>query len=199
MVASLVLASRSPIRRTLLENAGVAVEAHPARIDEDSLRAAMKAEGVTPRNMADHLAEAKARKQSGRMPGRLVLGCDQVLEHRGKAIGKAAGPEALRAQLQLLRGDGHVLWSAAVLYRDGAPVWREIGEAQMTMADFSDTYLDDYLARNGSDLEQTVGGYMVEGEGLRLFARIDGDYFTILGLPLLPVLRQLGRMGEIET
>ena len=98
-----------------------------------------------------------------------------------------------------LRGDTHILWSAAVLYRDGRPLWRHIGEARMTMADFSDDYLDGYLARNGAQLETTVGGYMLENEGVRLFSRIDGDYFTVLGLPLLAVLRQLAQIGELDT
>lgn len=159
----------------------------------------MSAEAITPRDMADQLAEAKARKVSGRLPGRLVLGCDQVLDHRGAALGKTGNAAELREQLLQLRGDTHILWSAAVLYRDGRPLWRHIGEARMTMADFSDDYLEGYLARNGAQLETTVGGYMLENEGVRLFSRIDGDYFTVLGLPLLAVLRQLAQIGELDT
>lgn len=199
MTSSLVLASASFIRKTLIENAAVPVDTTQARIDEESLRASMSAEGVSPRDMADQLAEAKARKVSGRMPGRIVLGCDQVLDHRGEALGKASDLAELRQQLQRLRGDSHILWSAAVLYRDGQPLWRHIGQARMTMADVSDDYLDGYLGRNGAQLETTVGGYMLEREGVRLFSRIDGDYFTALGLPLLPLLRQLAQMGHLET
>ena len=199
MPLPLVLASASPTRKALLENAAVSVDTAPARVDEESLRAAMSAAAIMPRDMADQLAEAKARKVSGRLPGRLVLGCDQVLDHRGDALGKARNAAELREQLLQLRGDTHILWSAAVLYRDGRPLWRHIGEARMTMADFSDDYLDGYLARNGAQLETTVGGYMLENEGVRLFSRIDGDYFTVLGLPLLAVLRQLARIGELDT
>ena len=199
MTRPLVLASASPTRKTLIEKAAVPVVASPARIDEESLRASMSAEGFSPRDMADQLAEAKAQKVSGRMPDRVVLGCDQVLEHRGEALAKAPGPAELRQQLQRLRGDTHILWSAAVLYKDGQPLWRHVGQARMTMADVSDQYLDSYLARNSSLLQTTVGGYMLEGEGVRLFNRIDGDYFTVLGLPLLPILRQLARMGHLET
>lgn len=197
--APLVLASGSATRKALLENAAVPAEPFPARIDEESLRLAMSAEGISPRDMANHLAEAKAQKVSGKLPGRLVLGCDQVLEHRGEALGKVYGSAELHRQICRLRADRHILWSAAVLYRDGKPLWRHIGEARLEMADLTDTYIEGYIARNGKALEATVGGYMVEGEGIRLFSRIDGDHFTVLGLPLLLLLRQLARMGEIDT
>lgn len=199
MPLPLVLASASLTRKSLLENAAVPVDTTAARIDEDALRASMAVEGVSPRDMADQLAEAKARKVSGKMPGRLVLGCDQVLDYNGEALGKVAEPAELRRQLCRLRGNSHILWSAAVLYRDAEPIWRHIGEARMVMADLSDRYVDGYLDRNGAELGTTVGGYLLEGEGIRLFTRIEGDYFTVLGLPLLPVLRQLARMDEIET
>ncbi|MCV6596679.1 MAG: Maf family protein [Mangrovicoccus sp.] len=194
----LVLASGSATRRQLLENAGVLVDLSPARIDEEALRQAMAAEGISPRDMSDALAEAKTRKVAGKMPGRLVLGCDQILEHQGQALGKAADLDGLRAQMQRLRGQSHILWSAAVLYQNGQPVWRQIERADMHMVDFSDTYLDDYLARNGRAVLGCVGGYMLESEGARLFSRVDGSYFTVLGLPLLPVLQQLTRMGVLS-
>ena len=194
-----VLASGSTIRRLLLENAGVAVTVTPARVDEDALRAALAAEGCSARDMADALAEAKARKVSGRSGSHITLGCDQILEHQGQIYTKADTKEGLRGQLLSLRGKTHLLWSAAVLYRDGQPLWRALDSAKMTMADFSDAYLDSYISRHGDLLLETVGGYMLEGEGSRLFSAIEGSYFTILGLPLLPVLQQLARMEVIES
>ncbi|MEM1362399.1 MAG: Maf family protein [Pseudomonadota bacterium] len=199
MSAALVLASGSVIRRQLLQNAGVEVEVRPARIDEDALRDALLLDGAPPRDIADHLAEAKARKVSGQDPGRLVLGCDQILAHDGEGLAKPEDMVALRKRLQLLRGETHHLFSAAVLCRDGAPLWRQITEARLEMHRFSETYLDAYIARNGTLLLDSVGGYMFEAEGVRLFSRVVGDYFTILGLPLIPILRQLALMGEIET
>lgn len=199
MQVTLRLASGSQTRRQLLENAGLTVEAQPARIDEENLREGMEASGVTPRDMSDALAEMKAKKVSQRFPADTVLGCDQVLEFERRALGKAPDLRQLKQQMLALRGKSHMLFSAAVLYRDGSPIWRQIGEARMQMTNFSDEYLETYISRNGEALLGSVGGYLIESEGLRLFQRIDGDYFTVLGLPLLPLLQQLGRMGEIDT
>jgi len=198
MEESLVLASGSAIRRVLLENAGVSAALSPARVDKEMLRAALEAEGVCARDMSDALAEAKACKVSGKSAGKLVLGCDQILEFQGKALGKARDLAQLREQLSEMRGKSHVLWSAGVLYRDAKPVWRHIERVDLHMVYFSDSYLDGYLTRNGEDLLGCVGGYMYEAEGARLFSRVDGSYFAVLGLPLLPLLQQLSRMGVIE-
>jgi septum formation protein len=183
----------------LLENAGVSILAEYPRVDEESLRSAMTAEGVTARDMADLLAEAKARKVSGRRPGDLVLGGDQVLDHQGAVLGKARDRAELTSHLKALRGTSHRLWSALVLYEGGQPIWRHIEKAELEMHEFSDTYLEAYLDRHGADLLASVGGYQVEGEGIRLFSRIEGDIFTIQGLPLVPLLRQLRIMGRIAT
>lgn len=198
MSPSLVLASGSAIRRQLLENAGLQVEVMPARIDEETIKAALLAEGAPPRDVADTLAEAKARKVSPRYPGALVLGCDQVLAHDGACLSKPETPRDALAQLTRLRGGQHRLLSAAVLYRDGEPLWRHVGTVRMTMRDATDRYLDAYVARNWDSIRNSVGAYKLEEEGIRLFARIEGDYFTVLGLPLLELLSYLTLRGDID-
>lgn len=187
----ILLASASQIRLTLLRAAGIAVESYPARIDEDAIRAALEAEGAHARDVADALAEMKARKVADRHPDRLVLGCDQVLELDRALFSKPESPEHALAQLQALRGKTHKLLSAAVLYEGGKPVWRHVGEARLTMRQVSDGYLTDYIARNWDQIRHSVGCYQLEAEGVRLFSAIQGDHFTILGLPLLPLLNNL--------
>lgn len=199
MIQPLVLASASHIRQTLLRNAGVSFEVRIARADEAALRESMLAEGHGPRDIADALAEMKARKVSAKSPEALVLGCDQILAHRGEIFAKPATPEEARDQLERLRGDTHELLSAAVIYENGAPVWRHLGAVRLTMRAFSDSYLEAYLARNWNRVRHSVGGYKLEEEGVRLFSRIQGDYFCVLGLPLLEVLAYLGLRGVIET
>lgn len=195
----ILLASTSPVRATLLRNAGLAFDTRPARIDEETIRTALEAEGATPRDIADALAEMKAARIAPRHPEALVIGCDQVLEFEGRALGKPATPEALRAQILALRGHTHRLFSAVVVYQDSRPLWRHVGVARLTMHAISDAYLDDYLSRNAADLMDSVGGYKLESEGVRLFSQIEGDYFTILGLPLLPLLSWLAVRGDIPA
>lgn len=199
MSVSLLLASASEARARLLRQAGLEVETMPARIDEDSLRASMAAEGLAPRDQADLLAEAKAQKIGARHPERLVLGADQILEVDGTVLGKPESPDHLEAQLRQLAGRVHALHSAAVLFEQGRPTWRHVATARMHMRALSDTFVAAYVARHWESVRHSVGGYMIEGEGVRLFARIEGDLFTVQGLPLLPLLTQLAIVGVIET
>lgn len=199
MTKPIILASGSSIRRELLENAGVAVSVMPARIDEDAIRQSLEAEDATPRDVADTLAEFKARKISDKNPGALVIGCDQVLEFKGQVMIKAPDVATARAQLKKLRGNQHKLMSAAVLYDDGKPVWRHVGETRLRMRPFSDAYLDDYLDRNWASVQSAAGCYKLEEEGVRLFSRIEGDYFNVLGLPLLELLNHLTVTGTLTA
>jgi septum formation protein len=195
----IILASSSETRLRLLRAAGLPVSAQPARIDEEAIRAGLEAEDATPRDIADTLAEMKARKIADKVSGAVVIGCDQVLDFKGKSWGKPATPQAARAQLLALRGQQHQLLSAVVLYYDGQPQWRHVGTVRLTMRDFSDAWLEGYLSRNWESLRHSAGGYMLEEEGVRLFSAVEGDYFTVLGLPLLPLLGYLGQRGFIQT
>ena len=198
MPQKLVLASGSGIRRQMLENAGVSFEVSLPRVDEDAVRQSLLAEGASARDIADALAELKARKVSTRMPGVLVLGCDQVLSFDGQIMAKPTSREQAEQQLRQLRGAGHQLLSAAVICEDGQPIWRFVGTVRLLMRDFSDSYLTTYLDRNWPDISNSVGGYKLESEGVRLFNRVDGDYFTVLGMPLLELLSYLTLRGDLQ-
>ncbi|MCV2882105.1 Maf family protein [Actibacterium sp. XHP0104] len=199
MPKPVLLASGSEIRLQLLRQAGVDVTAKPARIDEDAIRHALEAEDATPRDVADTLAEFKARKIAEKQPEALVIGCDQVLEYRGQILTKPTDIDDARDQLRRLRGNPHKLLSAAVIYDGIEPVWRHVGEVRLTMRPFSDAYLDDYLDRNWHSIRHAVGCYKLEEEGVRLFSRVDGDYFNVLGLPLLQVLAFLTTNGTLQA
>ena len=198
-MAEIILASASPVRAAMLRQAGLSVTCHPARIDEETIRAALSAEGASPRDQADALAEMKALRLSDRFPDAFVIGCDQILDCDGTVYSKPASIDAARAQLLSLRGRTHLLHSAVVLYHKRRPEWRHLGEARLTMRPFSDSFLDSYLQRNADSVTTTVGAYKIEEEGLRLFSQIRGDHFTILGLPLLPLLNHLALRGVIEA
>ncbi len=189
----LTLASGSATRRQMLEAAGLEIAVAAARVDEESVKAALLAEGATPRDVADALAEMKAAKTGG-----LVLGADQVLEAGGALISKPESPAEAVTQILSLSGQTHRLLSAAVLFRDGAPVWRHVGVARLTMRTLSPAFVEAYVARTWDEIRHSVGGYQIEAEGIRLMARIEGDHFTILGLPLLELLNYLVISGEIE-
>lgn len=198
MPENLILASGSEIRAKLLQNAGVQISLQPARIDEEAVRAALEEEDAPPRDVADTLAEMKALKISDKNPSALVLGCDQVLAIGREVLGKPETIEEVRAQLKKLRGQQHNLLSAAVIVKDGKPIWRHVGQARLKMRNFNDAYLDAYLDRNWQSVRHSVGGYKLEEEGVRLFNHVQGDYFTILGLPLIELLSYLTTIGELE-
>ena len=195
---SIILASKSAARRAVLDGAGVPYEARVAGVDEDAVKTAMLAEGAGPRDIADALAELKAIKVSRGSPA-FVIGSDQTLDLDGALYDKAETLEAARERLRLLRGRTHKLHSAVVVAKDGAPIWREIVTARLTMRDFSDDFLDDYLATEGPHALGSVGCYRLEGPGAQLFSQIEGDYFAILGLPLMGLLDLFRRHGELRA
>lgn len=197
MTVPIILASGSTIRSQMLRQAAVEHIVQIARIDEETITASLLAEGATPRDIADALAEMKASKVSDKNPGALVIGCDQVLDHGGRLLHKPQSREDALAQLMAMRGDRHTLLSAAVIYENGKPLWRHIGQVRLRMRDASDTYLQDYVARNWDSIRHAVGAYKLEEEGVRLFSRIEGDYFNVLGMPLLEILNYLTLRGDI--
>lgn len=198
MSIPLVLASGSAIRAQLLENARVPFSIQVPRVDEDTAKQALLAERASPRDVADALAELKARKISDKTPGTMVLGCDQVLDFEGRLLSKPQTPDDALAQLKAMRGKRHMLLSAAVIYQDGQPVWRHIGQVRLRMRASSDKYLQSYVDRNWDSIRNAVGAYKLEEEGVRLFSGIDGDYFNVLGMPLLELLNFLALRGVIE-
>ncbi|WP_438987298.1 Maf family protein [Marivivens donghaensis] len=199
MADPIILASSSEIRATLLRNAGVSFTVEKPRVDEEMIRASLEAEEAPPRDIADFLAEAKARKVSLKANGALVIGCDQVLDLDGSVMSKPTDPNDCFSQLTALRGKTHRLFSAAVIYKDGEPLWRHVGVVRLTMREFSDDYLRDYVDRNWESVRWSVGGYKLEEEGVRLMSRIEGDYFNVLGLPMIELLNYLTVRGALPA
>jgi septum formation protein len=187
----LVLASGSASRQAMLRAAGVAFEPIVPHVDEEAVKEALLADRQPARAVADALAELKALRISARVPEAVVLGADQVLVCDGQLYNKAADLSAARAVLKELRGKQHQLITAAVLARAATPIWRHVETAELWMRDFSDAFLDRYLAEVGESVLGAVGCYHIEGAGVQLFDRVAGDHFAIRGLPLLPLLAAL--------
>jgi len=193
---NIVLASTSSIRKQVLSGAGVAFEAVSPGVDEDAIKGSLLAEGVGPRDIADALAEAKAVKVSNKRAG-LVIGADQTMDLDGQLFDKVATVEEARDRLKLMRGKTHKLHCGMVVARDGVTIWREVVTTSLRMRPFSDDYLEAYLDRNAPGILSSVGCYQLEGEGVQLFDRIEGDYFAILGLSLIPLLDLLRRHDAV--
>jgi septum formation protein len=197
-VPAVLLASASLTRLALLSAVGVAVTAVPADLDEEVLKGPLRAAGADAGHAARHLAEAKARAVARRRPDALVIGADQILVCDGTWYDKPEDLDAARRQLLALCGKTHHLWTAAAVVRGDRLLWEHLAVAAMTMRSVSQAFLDDYLEQAGPKVLSSVGAYQWEGLGAQLFDRVDGDHFTILGLPMLPLLDFLRNSGVIK-
>ena len=193
----IVLASASAARCAILEQAGVDFVVDPADVDEAALKTPEARSD--PAGLSVTLAEAKALDVSGRRPDDWVIGSDQILSFDGGLVSKAGSMDEARARLQAMRGREHVLWSGVALARGGRVVWSDRDAARMTMRDFSDAFLDGYLAAEGEGLLASVGCYRIEGRGAQLFARVEGAQATIMGMPLWPLLGALRAHGALPA
>jgi len=198
MTTRIILASASPFRLAMLRNAGIETEANPSRIDERAVEEAVGDAAISPENLAWILAEAKAEEVSERFPGALVIGSDQTLSLGDEVLHKAADMEEARRRLLKLSGKTHHLNSAVVLARDGKALWGHVSVASMAMRKLDPAYVGRYLSRVGDQVLRSVGVYQIEGEGIQLFDSIEGDHFTIVGMPLLPLVAELRRLGAID-
>ena len=195
----LILASKSPFRAQILKNAGIAFRAEAARIDERLVEAPLAKSGATPEEVAEVLAEAKALEVSGRFPVSLVIGSDQTLSLDDETFHKPKNMEEARRHILKLSGKTHQLNSAVVLVKGGETLWRHVAVARLSMRALSPAFVGQHLSRVGDAALQSVGAYQYEGEGIQLFDSIDGDYFTIVGLPLLPLLAALRTQGALDA
>lgn len=194
-----ILASASPTRQRLLANAGIAFDVDPAEIDERAAEKPLADAGATADDLALALAMVKAAEVSARHPGTYVLGADQILEMDGKRLNKPADIDAARRQLLAMSGRSHRLITAAAVARDGEQVWSHVESVIMTMRQLTPAEVGRYLAVVGEKALSSVGAYQIEGRGIQLFEKIDGDFFAVLGLPLLPFLAFLRSVGTSDT
>lgn len=193
----LILASRSRIRRTLMENAGLQFTVEPADVDESGMKRSGRGEGLSAGQMSELLAEVKARRVASRGPGALVVGVDQILEFDSTWYEKAETVEEARERLWSLRGRQHALVASIVVMKEQHRIWHVTEEVVLTMREFSVAFLDQYIKQAGSELTESVGCYAFEGLGVQLFTSVQGNYFTLLGLPLLPLLGFLRQRGVL--
>lgn len=195
---SLVLASASAARSRLLAEAGLTVQRQPAAVDEESMKAALKAEGATPAQVAETLAELKAQRVAKKHADALVIGADQMLSCNDVWFDKPPDRDHAAAQLRALSGKTHTLWTAVCVVRNGSRLWHHNDAARLTMRPLSDAFVERYLEAAGAEVSHCVGAYQLEGLGAQLFAKVEGDFFTILGLPLLPLLDFLRQNKALE-
>ena len=196
----IILASGSASRRAMLEAAAVPFEVVRPQVDEDAAKEALKAEGIEARGLADALAELKATAASRRQPGRTVIGSDSVMALAdGQMLDKPDSRDRAAEQLRMMRGGSHRLISAVVGARDGVPVWRHVDVAKLQVRDFSDAFLESYLDAEWPAISGCVGCFRIEGPGVQLFSRLEGSQFTILGMPLMPLLGWLRDIGEMPA
>lgn len=195
---TLILASGSSSRKRMLEDVGLTFEVESPRVDEEAAKASLRADGLKPRDQADALAELKALSVSRKREG-FVIGADQMLAVEGDTLDKPKSVSEAREHLLRLRGRTHELLTAAVVAREGAIIWRHVDTPKLKMRAFSDAFLDDYIARAGDATLHSVGAYQLEGFGAQLFERVEGDYFSVLGLPLLPLLAFLREHGIAQA
>ncbi len=193
----LILASGSPFRKQLMEAAGLRFETEPARINEREIEAPLAQSGARPEEIAAALARAKARDVANHHPGAVVIGSDQVMSMDGRLFHKCTSVEMARQQLRSMRGRAHRLSSAISIVTDGEEIWKHVSVADMSFRDFSDAFLDFYMAQAGEKVLLTVGAYSYEGLGQQLFEKVEGDFFTIIGLPMLPLLAVLRDLAII--
>ncbi|WP_274626879.1 Maf-like protein [Arvimicrobium flavum] len=198
MPSAIILASGSPFRRQLLENAGLKFTVVRPEIDERAVEAPLEASGATPEDVAQVLAEAKALDVSERHPGALVIGSDQTLSLGDRVFHKPKDMEGAREHLLALSGNTHQLNSAVAIVKDGETLWRHVDVAQMTMRKLEPAFIGRHLASVGAKALGSVGAYQIEGEGIQLFEKVVGDHFTIVGLPLLALLSKLRELGAID-
>jgi septum formation protein len=200
MTKALILASKSAARLSMVEAAGIQVDSVAPMVDEENIRSVLQASGTSARDIADALAEAKAVKVSARYPGAFVLGSDQILEAEdGSILAKSETPDDARRTLAALSGRTHRLYSAAVIAEGGRAVWRHVDKAVMTMRPLSAEFIDGYVAQYWEEIRPCVGGYRIEAEGAQLFAKVDGNQFSIMGMPLLAVLDYLRIRGNLPS
>ncbi len=198
MTCGIILASKSPIRSLLLEKTGIEFSTVDPAIDEREVKLSYISNNYPTRDIADVLADMKARKISNRFPDSIVIGCDQILDFNSKILSKAKDQDELIRQLKQLQGNKHKLHSACVVYNAQKPEWRFIGSVGMTMRNLSDRYISKYVQDNWDDIKHSVGGYQMENSGISLFSKIDGDYFSVLGLPIIQLIDHLLNRGVIE-
>ena len=198
MGGELILASSSEVRKELLEKSNISFLSVKPNIDEDAVKSSLFVENYSPRDIADALAELKASKISLKTPDSLVLGCDQILEFEGALLEKPASKDLAMQQLTKISGKKHIAYSAAVIFENSKPIWRFVGKADLLLKSNSEEYISDYVSRNWDSIKHSVGGYKIEEEGCRLFSKINGDYFSILGMPLLEIINFLCIRGVID-